>query len=170
LKEAGAGFVMVTGAGARDGERLAMASRFGADLVVDVIEQDPAQALHAATGRLADLVVDVTARAPSALGDAVRIARPGGTIVLAGTRGSTDTPGFDPDRVVYKELRILGALGVDAPAYRAALDLLATGRYPFDQLSREVVGLTELPSLLARMAGEAEPTAPVHGVLVPGSW
>lgn len=167
LREANAGFVVVTGAGERDRERLALAREFGADLVVDVTEQDPAAALYAATGRLADVVVDVTARAPSALGDAVRLARVGGTVVLAGTRGTTETPGFDPDHVIYKELRILGALGVDAPAYRAALDLLATGRYPFDRLPREVVGLSELADLLARMAGEASRPAPVHGVVVP---
>ena len=81
-------------------------------------------------------MVDVTAKAPAALGQAVGLARTGGTIVLAGTRGSADTPGFSPDLVVYKELRILGALGVDAPAYRAALDLLASGRYPFADLPR----------------------------------
>src|SRR5919107_1897921 len=101
-KEAGAGFVMVTGVGPRDADRLG----------------------------LADVVVDVTAKAPAALGQAIAIARTGGTIVMAGTRGSAETPGFWPDLIVFKELRILGALGVDAPAYRAALDLLATGRYP----------------------------------------
>ena len=55
------------------------------------------RALRAATGGLADVVVDVTAKAPAALGQAVRLARPGGTIVLAGTRGSAETPGFRPD-------------------------------------------------------------------------
>lgn len=165
LREAGAGYVLVTGAGERDRDRLELARAFGADLTVDVTEQDPARALRAATGGLADIVVDVTAKAPAALGQGVALARPGGTLVLAGTRGSTDTPGFDPDHVVYKELRILGALGVDAPAYRAALDLLATGRYPFDQVPREVVGLDDAAGLLARMAGEASPPPPVHGVV-----
>ena len=73
--------------------------------------EDPIAALSKAIGRKADVVVDVTAKAPSALGQAVRLARPGGTIVLAGVRASTETPGFDPDHIVYKELRILGALG-----------------------------------------------------------
>lgn len=166
LREAGAGFVLVTGAGERDRARLQLAREFGADLVVDVSGQDPAKALRAATGGLADVVVDVTAKAPAALGQGVALARTGGTLVLAGTRGSTGTPGFDPDHIVYKELRILGALGVDAPAYRAALDLLATGRYPFDRLPRDVVGLDGVAALLARMAGEASPTPPVHGVVV----
>ena len=40
-KDAGAGFVMVTGLGSRDGARLAIASQFGADLVVDVETVEP---------------------------------------------------------------------------------------------------------------------------------
>ncbi|HVT21456.1 MAG TPA: alcohol dehydrogenase catalytic domain-containing protein, partial [Mycobacteriales bacterium] len=68
LKEAGAAYVLVTGAGERDRRRLELARDFGADLVVDVTEQDPAVALRKATGGLADVVVDVTAKAPAALG------------------------------------------------------------------------------------------------------
>jgi alcohol dehydrogenase len=166
-KEAGAGFVMVTGVGPGDDERLALAASFGADLAVDISRDDPAKALRAATGSLADVVVDVTAKAPAALGQAVSLARTGGTIVLAGTRGSSDTPGFSPDHVVYKELRILGALGVDAPAYRAALDLLASGRYPFADLPRRCVDLDGADDLVRSMAGESDTPPPVHGVLTP---
>jgi alcohol dehydrogenase len=61
----------------------------------------------------------------------------------AGTRGTANTPGFDPDLIVYKEIRVLGALGVDAPSYRAALDLLATHTYPFADLPRRTAGFRE---------------------------
>lgn len=168
-KDAGAGFVLVTGVGPRDDDRLRLAAGFGADLAVDVAAADPARALKDATGGLADVVVDVTAKAPAALAQAVALARPGGTIVLAGTRGSADTPGFRPDLIVYKELRILGALGVDAPAYRAALGLLASSRYPFAELPRRRASLDpeDAAALLRSMAGEGDPP-PVHGVLVCG--
>ncbi len=166
-KRAGAGFVLVTGRGARDGERLALARDLGADVVVDVDEQDPEQALLSATGRSADVVVDVTARAPAALGQAVRLARPGGTVVLAGTRGSSETPGFAPDLVVFKELRLLGALGVDVDDYRAALDLLATPEGALlAGVPRRVVGLAQAEDLIMTMAGESG-TPPVHGVVEP---
>ena len=117
---------MVTGLGTRDAERLALAATSAPISPSTSPTTDPVRALHDATGGLADVVVDVTAKAPAALAQALALARPGGTVVVAGTRGSADTPGFAPDLIVYKELRMLGALGVDTPAYRAALDLLAT--------------------------------------------
>jgi alcohol dehydrogenase len=165
-KHAGAGFVMVTGRGERDAPRLEAATQFGADLVVDVETDDPVARLRDATGTLADVVVDVTAKAPAALGQAVHLARAGGTVVLAGTRGSGDTPGFDPDLIVYKELRMIGALGVDADAYTAALALLASRAFPFVDVPRRVVDFDGVPSLLYDMAGEGA-TPPVHGVFVP---
>lgn len=102
--EAGASFVMVTGYGERDRERLETARRFGADLVVDVAADDPITALRDASGAPADVVVDVTAKAPAAFAQAIQLARPGGTIVVSGTRGKAETPRFSPDIVVYKEL------------------------------------------------------------------
>lgn len=166
-KEAGAGFVMVTGRGERDHDRLEQARRFGADLVVDVAEQDPVAALRVSAGVAgADVVVDVTAKAPAAFAQAVALARPEATVVIAGTRGEAATPGFDPDHVVYKELRILGALGVDTPAYRAALDLLATETYPFAELLRVEVDLDGADALLQALAGEGDPP-PMHGVIRP---
>ncbi len=166
-KEAGAEAVMVTGRGERDRPRLSLAKRFGADLVVDVEEEDPVSALSKAAGRLADVVVDVTAKSPAALAQAIALARPGGTVVLAGTRGSGETPGFWPDLIVYKELRILGALGVDSTSYEQALQMLVSRRYPFAELPRRRVGLDEAAGLLAEMAGEGSSAPPVHGVIEP---
>jgi len=167
-KEAGAAFVMITGLGPRDADRLALAKDFGADLAVDVAVDDPVRALRTATGgKLADVVVDVTAKAPAAFKQAVDLARTGGTVVVAGTRGSGGAPGFEPDMVVFKELRIIGALGVDDEDYRAALHLLAAGAYPFESLPRRAVGLDDVADLLADMGGEGSGAPPVHGVLTP---
>jgi alcohol dehydrogenase len=165
-KDAGAAFVMVTGRGQRDADRLGVAGDFGADLAVDVADTDPVRALRAATGGRADVVVDVTAKAPEAFGQAVALARPGGTVVVAGTRGGP-VPEFQPDHIVFKELRIIGALGVDSGAYRAALALLASGRYPFADLPRRVATLDDAEELIRSLAGEGDVPPPVHGVIAP---
>ena len=166
-KAAGAGFVMVTGLGPRDASRLALAPQFGADLAVDVATDDPVAALRQATGGLADVVLDVTAKAPAAFAQAIGLARTGGVVVVAGTRGAEGAPGFNPDHLVFKELRIQGALGVDVTAYRAALAMLVEGRYPFASLPRQVAGFDDLERLVQTMAGEAPGAAPVHGVFKP---
>jgi alcohol dehydrogenase len=88
-------------------------------------------------------------------------------VVLAGTRASAETPGFWPDNIVYKELRLIGALEVNTEAYQAALDLLGTGRYPFAELPRRCAPLSETEDLVLAMAGERGQTPPVHGVVVP---
>ena len=159
---------MVTGLGERDHLRLEAARDFGADVVVDVADADPVAALRKANdGRRADVVVDVTANAPAALGQAVDLATTGGRVVLAGTRNSTDTPAFVPDLVTFKELTLIGALGVDAPAYRRALEVLASDRWPFRTVSRTVARLDAAVDLLTTMAGEGDTPPPVHAVLVP---
>jgi alcohol dehydrogenase len=166
-KHAGAGFVMVTGRGARDAPRLAAAADFGADLAVDVDAVDPVRSIREATGGLADVVVDVTAKAPAAFAQAIALAQPGGTVVVAGTRGrGSARVDVDPDVIVRKELRLLGALGVDSVAYDQALIMLSDARYPFDTLPRRVAGFEDLDVLLSTMAGVRD-VPPVHAVVVP---
>jgi alcohol dehydrogenase len=164
-RHAGADFIIVAGRGARDAPRLAVAEQFGANLVVDVETADPVRALRGATGGLADVVIDATAKAPAAFAQAIQLARPGGTVVVAGTRAGARARDFDPDPIVYKELRILGALGVNTDAYAQALDLLATHRFPFATLPRQVAALDDVGDLLGLMAGDGVP--PVHAVVVP---
>jgi alcohol dehydrogenase len=165
-RQAGADFVLVTGAGPRDRSRLETARAFGADLVVDVTRDEPARELTRAVGRGADVVVDVTAKAPDALNQAVRLVRPEGTIVVAGIRGSPITSGFSADLVVYKEIRIVGALGVDVTAYQSALELLASTSLPFTTIDRRIVGFDDLGSVLDSMSKGGLDT-PMHAVVVP---
>ncbi len=165
---AGAATVMVTGAGERDAPRLAMARRFGADLTVDVTRDDPVVALRDSTGgRLADVVVDVTAKAPQAVAQSLALARPGGTVVIAGTRGSA-VPEFLVDHVVFKELRVIGALGVDTAAYQSAFSLLTDGQFPWTDIDRRVEPLAadRVTDLLETMAGERG-SPPLHAVVIP---
>jgi alcohol dehydrogenase len=108
------------------------------------------------------------AEAPGAFADAIALAQPGGRVVVAGTRGGGGAPGFEPDLLVFKELRIFGSLGVDYPAPQSAIKLLVSGRWHFDELSREVTGFSGLPRLLDVLAGnEPERIPALHSVFVP---
>ena len=62
---------------------------------------------------------------------------------------------------------MIGALGVDVEAYRAALDLLVSGRYPFADIPRRIADLDGAEDLVRSMAGESDEAPPVHGVIVP---
>ena len=60
---------------------------------------------------------------------------------------------------------LAGRLGVTR---RRAVDLLASRRWPFEQLSRRVVGFDDLPALLDVMSGaDTSTTPPLHGVVTP---
>ena len=169
-KDAGAELVLVTGYGPRDAERLDVGSqlRRGHRRRRRGRQSGRRRCADATGGRLADVVVDVTAKAPAALGQAVALARPGGTVVLAGTRGSDETPGFAPDHIVYKELHLVGALGVDATAYAdSARRCSPRGSGRSSPCLASVSDLDSVEDLVRLMAGEVDATPPVHAVLIP---
>ena len=76
-------------------------------------------------------------------------------------------PGFEPDLVVYKELRIVGAFGVDSPAYAEAFAPPTSGRYPFADIPRVVADLDGAEEILLLMAGEAARRPRSDGVIIP---
>ncbi len=167
-KDAGVEKIMVTGWGENDHARLELAQAFGADVAVDSAAEDPVEAARTMTGGTGvSVVVDMTANAPAALGQAVRMASQGGRIVVGGLSNSAETPGFVPDTIALQELTIIGALGVDGSAYRRALELVASDAYPFRDVPRTVTPITEAADVLLTMAGETGADRPVHAVLTP---
>jgi alcohol dehydrogenase len=166
-KAAGAAFVMITGLGERDRPRLELARELGADLAVDVAEQDPVAALEQSAGQLADVVVDVTAKAPAAFAQAIALAARRGRVVIAGVRGGEVTLTFSPDLIVNRGLRITGASGVTTAAHEQALRLLVDGTFPAARIPRRTAGFGDVGELLLDMAGEGSNPPPLHGVFVP---
>ena len=166
-REAGAGCVIVTGLAA-DERKLALARRFGAHHTIDVEAEDIRSRVREITdGRMADVVVDVTAYAVEAVTQAVDLARRGGTIVLAGTKGPKPVPDFLSDKVVAKELTLKGALGVDYPAYEAAVRLIESGRYPLAEMHTHTLPLEQAEYALRLLAREIEGEEAIHIALVP---
>jgi 2-desacetyl-2-hydroxyethyl bacteriochlorophyllide A dehydrogenase len=122
--------------------RLAAARRLGlADRYVSVAEEDlAAVAAEESGGKGIDLVVDC-AGTPRSTADAVRIATPGGRVLLYGVY-TEPLSQFDLNQVVLKDLTVFGALSdrvgweeviglVDSGALK--LKPLITHRFPIEQ-------------------------------------
>jgi threonine dehydrogenase-like Zn-dependent dehydrogenase len=166
-REAGAGTIIVTGL-SRDERKLALAREFGAHHTIDVERDDPVRTVREITdGAMADVVIDVTAYAVQAVTQAIAIARRGGRIVLAGTKGSKPVPDFVSDTVVFKELTIMGALGVDWPAYEAAIRIIESGRYPLAKMHTHTLPLAEAERGLRLLAGDVPGEEAIAIALVP---
>lgn len=165
-KEAGATQVIITGL-ERDAHKLALALRFGADATVYADKEDiPTRVTELTEGRMADVVLDLTPMAGQPVRDALAAARRGGRIVLAGLKSGQEIP-ISTDLIVKKALTVVGAYGVDGPAVEAAIALLESGRYPFEQLQTHTFGLDEALHAIAVLANEVDGEDAVHVALLP---
>jgi threonine dehydrogenase-like Zn-dependent dehydrogenase len=165
-REAGAGCIIVTGLAA-DEHKLALARDFGAHHTVNVEAQDPGEVLRDITGgRGADVVVDVTAYSVDAVNQAVALARRGGTVVLAGTKGPTPVPDFLVDRLIMKELTLMGALGVDYGNYDRAIRLIESRKYPLERMHTHTLPLDQVERALRILARELPGEDAIHIALV----
>lgn len=166
-REAGAGQVIVTGLAA-DEHKLALAREFGAAVTVNVETEDVRGIVREATdGRGADVVIDVTAYATEAVTQAIDVARRGGRVVLAGTKGQKPVADFFSDRVVLKELTVLGALGVDYDGYDRAVRLIESAKYPLEKMHTHTVPLDEAERAIDMLAGKVPGEKAIHIALVP---
>lgn len=105
-------------------DKLALASRHGAEVVVNAFGEDPAEAVQEATGGAHGVLV--TAVHPKAFGQAIGMARRGGTIVFNGLPpGDFPAPIFD---IVLKGLTIRGSIVGTRQDMEEALAFYAQGK------------------------------------------
>lgn len=166
-REAGAGNIIVTGLPA-DEEKLALAREFGATSTIDVTAADPVARVRELTGgAMADVVIDLTPLATEAVTQAIDMARRGGRIVLAGTKGRRPVADFISDMIVMKELTIMGVLGVDFHAYGPAIKLIESGKYPLEKMHTHTLPLEEAEYALKLLAREIPGEDAIHIALRP---
>jgi L-iditol 2-dehydrogenase len=114
-------------------ERRALAESFGAE---------------AGDGAGADVAIEAVG-STEAWQDAVRLVRPGGTVVLFGGLPSETEVPVDAFRAHYEELTLRGSFHHTPATVRAALAFLASGAYPWERLVTHRVLLADLPALFA---------------------
>ena len=105
-------------------DKLALARKHGAELTVNALHEDPAEVIQRETGGCSGVLV--TAVHPSAFGQAIGMARRGGTIVFNGLPpGDFPAPIFE---IVLKGLTVRGSIVGTRQDLEEALDFYAQGK------------------------------------------
>jgi threonine dehydrogenase-like Zn-dependent dehydrogenase len=167
LRVAGAGMVIVTDL-ARCSSKLDLALELGADHVVVADEEDVVERVTELTGgRLADVVIDVTAGATKPVTDAIEIVKRGGTIILAGAKEGKAIPDFVSDKVVLKSIRMQGVFAVDSASFREAIRLIESNTGVFARMHSRSYPLADAAQAIQRLSGaDGEPPA-IHVAIEP---
>ena len=126
-------------------DKLALASRLGAEHVIDASHEDAAAVVQRLTDGGAHGAL-VTAVAPRAFDAAIGMLRSGGTCVLVGLPpGGFDTPIFP---VVLKRLTIRGSIVGTRADLREALDFAARGEI---EVARETRAIEDINAIFDEM-------------------
>lgn len=167
---AGAKTIIVTGTSA-DRTRLSMARELGATATINVDTEDVVARVRELTaGKLVDVVLDVSSHAVAPIAQAIDAVKSGGKIVLAGLKGRHPLTEVYSDKIVMKEIQIVGVLSAGWSSaeraialideHHAELGRLASHSYPLGDitkavrvLGREIVDGPELLNVHVR--GEA---------------
>lgn len=168
-REAGASRILVTGLAA-DAHKLALARELGADHTIDAEAEDVVRRVRALTeGRGADVVVEVTSYATDPVTQAIDCVAPGGTVVLAGTKGFRAVPDFVSDKIVMKEITVRGAIGVTSSAYRCAIRAIESRSGPLHKMHTHDFPLRDAEEAIRTLAGQVPGAGAIHCCLVPDS-
>ena len=128
--------------------RRALATRLGADTVVDPVGEDLADACRSALGAPPALVVECSGR-PGLIGQAMELCAVDGRVGVVGACMTRDT--FVPYTGLAKELDVRFALYYDRRDFTDTLGALDDGSLVVEGLVTDVVGLDDLPEMFARL-------------------
>ena len=165
-RECGAETVIVTGL-SRDRARLELALALGATHVIEADREDVRERVRDITsGRLADIVLDVTPGATEPIEIAADLAGVGGTILVAGYKHGHASPGFKSDPFFFKELTLKGVWGRSSESVAPALRLIESGRYPLERLCTHRFSIDETAEAL-ETAGGMRGVEAIHVTVMP---
>ena len=124
LKAGGASKVMMVGTSV-DAKRMALAEKFGADVIVNVDQDDPVAMARELGGRGflggLDLVFEATGN-PKSIAQGLNMIRPGGSVVMIGIHSGPAQ--FDAIPMVRGRKKLLGAYSYDAQTWSRVISLL----------------------------------------------
>ncbi|WP_017727781.1 zinc-dependent alcohol dehydrogenase [Halalkalibacterium ligniniphilum] len=164
-KQAGADCIIISGLSA-DEERFKLAKKFGADFTIDVQKEDIFKRVKEITGgEMADLIIDVASGGPATVTAAIDLVKIRGTIILAGKKHQ-EIPEFYSDKLISKYITMKGVRGHSYQAVERAIQLIASGKYPLNEMCTHHFGLNEVDKALKTVGGEGEDGA-IHVTVNP---
>ncbi|MFM1814751.1 MAG: hypothetical protein RLZ98_1446 [Pseudomonadota bacterium] len=149
---AGADQIIVSGL-SHDTERFTLAKALGAHHTVAVDQVDLLEAVSELTnGRMADLVIDTSGVGPSNTNPSLQLLRKRSTMLAISRKGAVAN--FDMDRVIANQLNVRGTRGHSYAAVELALKAMASGRYPIELMSTQVMALGDVDHAIRTMGGK----------------
>jgi threonine dehydrogenase-like Zn-dependent dehydrogenase len=160
-REAGAACIIVSGL-ARDARRLEIARKLGAHVTVDVESDDLVARVKDATGGDgADVVVNVSG-GRGAVAQGIAVASKRSTVVLAAP-GSEE---LNVGSIGRRNLTLKWAHGHSYASVELAIQMIASGKYPMEDISTHTFGLGQVDEAIKAVAGEGAPGA-IHVSVIP---
>jgi L-iditol 2-dehydrogenase len=140
LVKAEGGFVILCGTSA-DKSRLVLGKKLGADMTIDVEDENPRETVSEMTkGEGCDVFLECSG-SPSAVRMGLNLVRRGGQYTQLGLAGHLFE--LDFDLVAYKELTVKGMLGQRWTAWKRGMELLEKGLVKTEDLVSDILPLTK---------------------------
>lgn len=135
------GAVVIVGGTTADTKRLDLALELGADYVIDVIQQNPVEAISNITkGTMCDVAYECAGATKSAQ-TCVEVLRQYGEYAQVGLFGKNIS--FDMDQALIKENRITNTFGSEPTSWLLTLRLMSSGKLNLSPLISEIFALDD---------------------------
>jgi len=163
-KAAGASTVILAGKGQRDARRLGLALKLGADHIIDVDVQDLESLVMSVTaGQGIDVVIDTTGDPQGEImAVSLKLAALGAQLNLNGLAQSVP---LKP--IKAKSLIVRAPRGRSYRAVELAISVMASGRWPLDEMCTHRFALDDTHTAILATAGREVADA-VHVIVEPG--
>jgi len=167
LRTCGAGEIIVTGL-SRDAYKLEVARKLGATHTIMADTNDTLEMVNQLTsGRGVDIALDLVPGLGSTAADAIACVRTGGSVVLAGLKGSDVKAQIDTDYLVNRNITIHGVFSQPASAYRDGVRLLGERLAEVSALHTHEFPLSEASKALETLGGEHPSEHPISVSIYP---
>jgi len=137
-------------------QRLKVAEKLGAKHCLNPGQEDPLEAVKQLTGgRGADLAIVAVGKI-TAIAQAIKLVRGGGTVILFAESPPRSLLSLDPNVIYHSEVSLIGSYSSTPQEQRTALELMKTGRLKVKELITHRFPLEKLSEAVALARGARE--------------